>query len=921
MKKNSLRFAWTFLLSIVFAGLTAQNVPVNLNSGWNWISYPRSEAMSLEAAMEGFTPASGDMIKSMSASSTYQNGQWQGSLTELVPGEGYMYYSASGQSMSFVFGSDSGVTGGVPEEALDGEFTVDASGTKVRFSPGNLQFRIDSNKENTAQLGIGSVTHSALPYSTYYKYSLSQMVFRAGELSSGGLAPGTISGFAFESYSPYHYFRSNIEIWISTTTLTSAPSTSLSTSSMTKVFTGAITQQDGWTTVSFSTPFTWDGTSNLLVTVVMNHGAYYNKTEWQCNELSYTASCYANRDGSETYQPSSSTYSMTTTTYRPNIRFIGKGAGVWRFATNQTDYVGAANSNLSSSNNGWIDLFGWGTSGHGHRTTCFQPWSSSTDETQYYAYGISTYNLNGQTGEADWGCNSISNGGDQPFLWRTLTKDEWVYLFNTRSTSSGKRYAKATVGGVKGMVLLPDNWSTSYYYLSNTNTSSANFSSNTISATEWLTLEQHGAVFLPTAGSRSGTSVTDTGSNGYYWTASNNSNGEGASRISFRDGSAFITDGWARKYVGCSVRLVCQTNPKVRTIGVSNVTSHSATVTGEVQYSGSSTVSYRGVECFTGLTSSTMWSSGSGTGSFTVEITGLVPNTTYRVRAYSYLGSTYRFGNYITFTTSSVDEGVAGGVFSVSATKKVEFSKGNLQYQASTDTWRFAPSQWTVIGSNNTNISSTYSGWIDLFGWGTSGHNHGAVCYQPWSTSTTINQYYAYGSSTANLIDQTGQADWGCNPISNADNKPNQWRTLTCQEWGYLTETRTTSSGIRYAKAIVNSVNGLILLPDDWSASTYSLSNTNTYDASFSSNTITALQWNVLEKHGAVFLPTTGYRNGTEVHNVTALGQYWSSTIDSSSSYLGQMGSMLSFRDAFFTPRGRNYYYSGISVRLVRDVR
>ena len=65
MKRNSLRFIWTILLSIVFAGLTAQNVPVTLNSGWNWISYPRSQAMSLAAAMEGFTPAAGDVIKGM----------------------------------------------------------------------------------------------------------------------------------------------------------------------------------------------------------------------------------------------------------------------------------------------------------------------------------------------------------------------------------------------------------------------------------------------------------------------------------------------------------------------------------------------------------------------------------------------------------------------------------------------------------------------------------------------------------------------------------------------------------------------------------------------------------------------------------------------------------------------------------------
>ena len=59
--------------------------------------------------------------------------------------------------------------------------------------------------------------------------------------------------------------------------------------------------------------------------------------------------------------------------------------------------------------------------------------------------------------------------------------------------------------------------------------------------------------------------------------------------------------------------------------------------------------------------------------------------------------------------------------FFVSPTKRVVFSPGNLQYNASTDTWRFALHQWEYIGETNKNIlSKTYDGWIDLFGWGTS---------------------------------------------------------------------------------------------------------------------------------------------------------------------------------------------------------
>ncbi|MBQ6728785.1 MAG: hypothetical protein IJQ83_01485 [Bacteroidales bacterium] len=138
-------------------------------------------------------------------------------------------------------------------------------------------------------------------------------------------------------------------------------------------------------------------------------------------------------------------------------------------------------------------------------------------------------------------------------------------------------------------------------------------------------------------------------------------------------------------------------------------------------------------------------------------------------------------------------EGAVKGLFSISSNNAVYFSKGNLQYQVSTNTWRFAEHQYDYVGSANTNIfSSTYSGWIDLFTWGTSGYNHGANCYQPWSTSLDGSDYYAYGSLENNLYDQSGKADWGYNAISNGGNRERIWRTLTIDEWDYVLNYRNT---------------------------------------------------------------------------------------------------------------------------------
>lgn len=231
------------------------------------------------------------------------------------------------------------------------------------------------------------------------------------------------------------------------------------------------------------------------------------------------------------------------------------------------------------------------------------------------------------------------------------------------------------------------------------------------------------------------------------------------------------------------------------------------------------------------------------------------------------------------------------GLFSISSSQQVYFSQGNLQYQASTRTWRFAEHQWDYIGNSNSNISSSYSGWIDLFGWGT-GNN-------PTNISTSSSDY-----STFN--------DWGNNSISNGGGR--RWFTLTRDEWVYVFNTRSTSSGIRYAKATVNGVNGVILLPDNWNSSNYSLSSTNNGGASFSSNRISQSDWtNRLEANGAVFLPAAGYRNWSGVDLVGSVGYYWSASYNDSHYY----AHLVSFYDELLFPDDWLSRSDGRSVRLV----
>ena len=346
--------------------------------------------------------------------------------------------------------------------------------------------------------------------------------------------------------------------------------------------------------------------------------------------------------------------------------------------------------------------------------------------------------------------------------------------------------------------------------------------------------------------------------------------------------------------------------PTVTTRQITNIAQTTATAGGTVNADGGSTVTARGV-CWSTVQNPTVADShttdGTGIGSFTSEITELTASTTYYVRAYATNNNGTAYGDNVSFVTQSsiiVPTGASNGLFTINENDdKVFFSKGNLQYQASTNIWRFADNQWdyvgsevvegelelggTVSGSSNHLIAEDYDGWIDLFGWGTSGYNHGATVYQPYGVTASVWDYLAYGSETANLFDMTGQADWGYNAISNGGNTQQMWRTLTNNEWEYVFLYRNTVSGIRNAAGTVNNVTGIIILPDDWDNNVWTINNPNVNEnSSYNDNVISAEDWtNILEYRGAVFLPIHGARQETTIyHDEFGSQYYWSSTCD-----------------------------------------
>lgn len=351
--------------------------------------------------------------------------------------------------------------------------------------------------------------------------------------------------------------------------------------------------------------------------------------------------------------------------------------------------------------------------------------------------------------------------------------------------------------------------------------------------------------------------------------------------------------------------------PVVTTSEVTNISENSATCSGNVTSEGGESVTERGVCWSTShgpTVNDNVTSSGMGAGFFTANISGLTAGTTYYVRAYASNNVGTAYGEEVSFTTYN-------GLFSVSSQTKVWFSPGNLQYQASTQTWRFAEHQYDIIGENNEFISSTYNGWIDLFGWATSGWSGGWACCNPWDYNDYSSEYY--GPAEHNLTGLYANGDWGVyNAISNGGNQAGLWRTLSQAEWDYVVNTRNTLSGARYVYAQVNEINGMILLPDNWNASTYLFNGINAeFNYNYSDNVISASNWAVLETKGAVFLPAAGERRSINLSQVNSDGSYWSSTY-----YYNY------YNPCAYTFRLSSHYcfsyarYIGCSVRLVQNV-
>ena len=283
--------------------------------------------------------------------------------------------------------------------------------------------------------------------------------------------------------------------------------------------------------------------------------------------------------------------------------------GNWSFHENQYDrcFTQTEKTNVRSNyvETGTFDLFGWGTSGYNNTANDeyavnYQPWSLSANTVNNtyndWGYGpsigleaVTDYDLTGTSAQYDWGVhNPISNGGDVAGQWRTLTKDEWLYIANTRETFpvNGVENAHHVLSFINddttpvlGLILFPDNyvggtpegvtWGTINCTIIYGDLKNA----GTCSTAGWAALEAAGCVFLPNCGCSIGHQNTNfqgapqgpnsnSGITLAYWSSTHTEGNTNKANTAFVYGGSvmggyiFSEGSNFSRYVGVPVRLV-----------------------------------------------------------------------------------------------------------------------------------------------------------------------------------------------------------------------------------------------------------------------------------------------------------------------------------------------------------------------------
>ena len=172
-------------------------------------------------------------------------------------------------------------------------------------------------------VGNGTTTTYSLPVNNYYNYCFTQQIYLASEM--GGERDITSLSFDY-AYTTSMTAKNNVSIYLGNTTQSTFSSTTnyVPITNQQLVYTGPLNCHQGWNTFNLTTPFHYNGTSNLVITIDDNSNNKNTSSHtFHYHPAGATRSLYYYSDDNnpDPSNPTGVSTSKTTTGNRSNIIF------------------------------------------------------------------------------------------------------------------------------------------------------------------------------------------------------------------------------------------------------------------------------------------------------------------------------------------------------------------------------------------------------------------------------------------------------------------------------------------------------------------------------------------------------------------------------------------------------------------------
>jgi hypothetical protein len=178
----------------------------------------------------------------------------------------------------------------------------------------------------TLTVGAGTGTTTIAPYGTYYMDQKVQFIMTKAELVAAGYtsANNVLRSLAFNAATVSSQTMNAFTIKMRHTTASSFSSTSfMSATGMITVHNANKVATTGWNTHTFTTPFNYNGTDNVLIEICWNNSSYTTDSKVFATTLSTNNTLYTKADVASGGVCANTTGTLSTT--RPNMRFYFSG--------------------------------------------------------------------------------------------------------------------------------------------------------------------------------------------------------------------------------------------------------------------------------------------------------------------------------------------------------------------------------------------------------------------------------------------------------------------------------------------------------------------------------------------------------------------------------------------------------------------